>query len=166
MVNVFWIMLIYLTALYSIADTINSRPLTYVSSDELLSPLTPNHFTRFRSSDANLPINVNNNTRTDYTGRNVRELWGHVTGVIENFWNVFKNHCLTLLRERYVRSHTSDRGSLAQIPKVNQVVLVKEPGEHRASWKLGKILILDHRSAVATILVDKVHLTRSIFFNH
>ncbi len=53
---------------------------------------------------------------------------------------------------------------LAQISKVNQVVLVKEPGEPRASWKLGKILTLDHRSAVATVLVDKVHLTRSINF--
>lgn len=44
------------TAIYSMADTINSRPLTYVSSDEIISSLTPNHFLRLGAFE--MPIEI------------------------------------------------------------------------------------------------------------
>ncbi len=128
-----------LTALYSIADTVNSRPLTYVSSDEVLATLAPNYFLRLRSSGQdNNPVQICN-LRKDLSGRKVREIWEHITGVIENFWNVFQKHYLTFLREKHM-SHPSNRGSLALVPMVNQVILLKEPGEPRSNWKLERII--------------------------
>jgi len=126
-----------LTALYSIADTVNSRPLTYVASDEILTPLTPNHFIRLRTNSANSGFSVRN-TRSDYTGRRVRELWERVNGVVENFWCVFHTSYLTSLRERHTISHRAVRGSLPLVPKVNDVVLVREHGVPRSQWKMGK----------------------------
>jgi len=152
-----------LMALYSIADTVKSRPLSYVLSEEILTPLTPNHFIRLRINSANSGFAVRN-TRTDYTGRRVRELWEHLNGVVENFWGVFHSSYLTSLRERHTMSHKAIRASLPSVPKVNDVVLVKELGVPRAQWHLGKILSLDHRQAVAKVLCNKKELTRSINF--
>lgn len=45
------------TALCQIEDTINSRPLTYVS-DELPTPLKPNHFLRLRTCNFNSTLEV------------------------------------------------------------------------------------------------------------
>ncbi len=87
----------------------------------------------------------------------------HITGVIENFWIIFQDY-LTLLCEKHMLLHPFPRGSLAIRPEVGQVVLVKEPGEPRGSWKLGKILHLDSREAVATVRVGRSELIRSINF--
>ena len=40
--------------LYQVADTINSRPITYVPSDEVVQALTPNHFLRLGGSNVNI----------------------------------------------------------------------------------------------------------------
>ncbi len=47
---------------------------------------------------------------------------------------------------------------------VNQVVLVKEPGEPRSNWKLGRIVSLDDREAVALVQCKNSVLTRSVNF--
>ncbi len=136
---------------YNIADTINNRPLTYVSSDELLSTLTPNPFLKLRTCRYAVKRVQIRHFRIDFSGRRIRQVWEQITGVIENFWIIFQKDYLTLLREKHMLSHPSPRGSLAIRSTVGQVVLVKEPGEPRDSWKLGRILHLDSREAVATV---------------
>jgi len=71
---------------------------------------------------------------------------------------------LDLFREKHTRSHVSTRNSVSLVPQVNDIVLVKESGAPRASWKLGRILSLDNRRAVAQIRCNGSNLTRSI--NH
>jgi len=152
-----------LTALYNIADIINSRPLTFVSSDEVISALTPNHFIRLRPEESNVSVEVRN-IRSTLSGRKLRDLWCQILGVVENFWCAFESQYLTYLREKHTRSHTSPRGSVSLVPQVNDIALVKESGTPRASWKLGRILSLDNRKAVAQIRCNGSNLTRSI--NH
>ncbi len=124
----------------------------------------PNHFLRLRSSGQdNNPVQICN-LRMDLSDRKVREIWEHITGVIEKFWNVFQKHYLTFLREKHTVSYPSNRGSLALVLMVNQVVLVKEPGERRSNWKLGRIISLDDRDTVALVQRKNSVLTRSVNF--
>ncbi len=73
-----------LTALYGIADILNSRPLTFVSTDEVIVPLTPNHFLRFRTEALQTHLQVRSN-RNDSSARKFFELWEHIKVVIKNF---------------------------------------------------------------------------------
>ncbi len=113
-----------LIALCNIADTINNRPLTYVSSDEFLSALAPNHFLRLRTCGYAVKRVQIRHFRTDFSGRRIREVWEHITGVIENFWIIFQKDYLTLLSEKHMLLHPLHRGFLAIRPTVGQVVLV------------------------------------------
>ncbi len=75
----------FITALYRIMDIVNSRPLTYVSFDEMLMPLTPNHFLRLRndiSSDLHMTVHC-----TDSTAVHLVRECHCITGIVENFWN-------------------------------------------------------------------------------
>ena len=65
------------TAMCLIMDTINSRPLTYVSSDEVISVLTPNHFLRFRSCKSGKTMEIST-PRTDASAKKVIRLWEQV----------------------------------------------------------------------------------------
>lgn len=151
------------TVICRIMDTINSRPLTYISSDEILSPLTPNNFLRLRTSEANTDINICN-PRTDTSAKKLMKLWERVNTTVENFWQVFKSMYLKSLRETHVAIHNHTHRSVPFTPKIGDIVLIKDNKIPRAHWRFGKILSLDSRNAVATIQCHKSKLNRSINF--
>ena len=150
-----------MTAMYQIMDTINSRPLTYVSSDEILSILTPNHFLRLRPVETDGSLEVTT-FRCDSSARKVTKLWGHTKSTVENFWQAFRSLYLTSLRETHSAYHSTTHGSVNFSPRVGVVVLIKEEGSPRATWQYGKILSLDERNAVAIVQAKNGQLTRSI----
>ncbi len=137
-----------LTAVYGIANILNSRPLTYVSTDEVIAPLTSNYFLWFKTEALQTHLDMWSD-RHDSSERKFYELWKDIKGVIENLWSEFGTQYLTYLREKYKRSHVHPKGFLNIIPKVNDNVLVMEPGAPGCIWKTGRIMSLNNRNSVA-----------------
>ncbi len=77
---------------------------------------------------------------------------------------MFRTQCLTYLREKHNKSHVPLRGSLDIIPKVNDIILVKEPGAPQGKWSVGWIMSLNIKKSVAIVNCSGSQLTRSVNF--
>lgn len=149
------------TVLCKIKNTVNGRPLTYVSSDEILRPLTPNNFLKLQPSNTDSTLELldeplPSNKKTLLIG------WQRIVSVLESFWSTFRSKYLTSLREKHSAHHKTTRGSLPFVPKVGQIVLIREPSASRAEWLLRKITNLDNRKAIAHVRQGNRTLIRSI----
>ncbi len=81
----------------------------------------------------------------------LRSLVSSMTFDKRKFYNeIFENYLEKGILEPAPKETPNLTHYLAQISKVNQVVLVKVLGEPRASLKVGKILTLDHSSVVCS----------------
>ncbi|KAF0154890.1 MAG: hypothetical protein FD188_3218 [Ignavibacteria bacterium] len=67
--------------------------------------------------------------------------WKKSQQALNHFWNLWKNHYLLSLRERYQRSLKKSKGSISTLPQVGYVVLIKD-NLPRGSWRLGRIIEL------------------------
>ena len=98
------------TALVEVEAIVNSRPLTYVSSDDLEEPLTPLHLLvgrRLLSLPDDLYYTVDQDdeefTVTDDTFRKRAK---HLNNVINHFWNRWVKEYLLELRNAHRYPHT------------------------------------------------------------
>ena len=119
---------------------INSRPLSYFSSEDLEEPLTPSHLlTGHRTLGLpNAPVMVDDNSDEDFTV-DQRDLHGRVTilkQAIAEFWDRWHNEYLLQLRERY--THTDTVG-VPRPPIPGEVVLIHEDNQPRTLWRLGRV---------------------------
>jgi hypothetical protein len=139
------------TALRRVSNIINSRPLTYTSSDEMIQPLTPNHFLKPASVASGDQLEI---IRQELpAGRqNMLEGWWHVQGIVENYRNAFHSEYFTALRDVQVRHHRHTRGSLPIRPAVGDVVLVPDVNAPRKKWPLGVIEAVADRTADVKIV--------------
>lgn len=151
------------TALVQIENTINSRPLTYVSSEEILSPLTPNHFLKPGDVNVSTPMEISAESLSSNRA-NLISAWEKTKGVVEAFWEAFRSNYLLSLRERHCAIHHPPKGSLPFVPQKGDIVLIKEPSKTRINWKFGVVERTDKRKALAHVRSNKKVLLRSI--NH
>lgn len=149
------------TTLYKIADIVNSRPLTYIS-DEVVEPLTPNHFVKLGPTNVNTSLALFVKPPLTNTGAHLIDKWATLIRILEGYWDAFKNLYLASLRERHTTHHPEKKGTSKFLPHIGDVVLIKDPGLPRAYWKMGRIEKLDHRQAVAHVRQNKHLLLRSI----
>lgn len=56
------------TVIAKVADVVNSRPLTYVSSEEVVKPLTPNDFLKLGPTNVNVELFPTPHPRMSDTG--------------------------------------------------------------------------------------------------
>lgn len=72
------------------------------------------------------------------------------------FWKLWRDEYLLSLRERHHRQHSNPRIQSEQIPKVGDIVQIKEDLMPRGSWKLGKIKRLNpsHDGEVRSVQVQ------------
>jgi len=129
-----------LTVLTEVEAIINSRPLSYFSSEDLEEPLTPSHLlTGHRTLGLpNAPVMVDDNSDEDFTV-DQRDLHGRVTALkqaIAEFWDRWHNEYLLQLRERY--THTDTVG-VPRPPIPGEVVLIHEDNQPRTLWRLGRV---------------------------
>ena len=118
------------TAICGAEPLLNSRPITYVSSDPNdLSPLTPSHFLVGEIGGPFAP-EVLDHEQT----YNPRKRWHRVQQLLGQFWKRWRQEFLPSLNVRKKWFHA--RHSL----KAGDVVLIVEPNASRGEWPLGRVI--------------------------
>lgn len=118
-----------MSAIVGAEALINSRPLTYQSSnaaDEV--PLTPNHFLHGQLGGQFAPESV------DDTDFNPKKRWRRVQELVRHFWKRWLQEWLPSLSPRGKWRKTQDD------LRVGELVLVISPDSPRGKWPLGKIV--------------------------
>ena len=125
-----------LTAVVEAEAVINSRPLTYISTDDLDEPLTPAHLLTGRRV-LSLPdyISCRHEDVDDVEPELLDKRARYLNATLNQFWERWRKEYLLELREshRYHRGHAKP----SQV-SVDDVVVIssKQP---RAFWKLGRV---------------------------
>ena len=116
------------TAICGAEQLMNSRPITYVSSDHNdLSPLTPNHFLAGQLGGPFAPETL------DETVYNPTKRWHHVQHLLKMFWKRWRREFLPRINVRKKWFHP--RHNL----KRGDVVMMVEPDASRGDWPLGRV---------------------------
>jgi hypothetical protein len=125
-----------LTALTEVEMVVNSRPLSYVSSDDLDEPLTPSHLMvgrRLLSFPDHLCPELEDFEATpDFLTRRTR----YLNATINRFWERWRREYLLELREAH-RQHKGD--ARATRISVGDIVIVHNEDQPRGLWKLGLV---------------------------
>ncbi|KAL9966671.1 hypothetical protein ACROYT_G024783 [Oculina patagonica] len=109
---------------------LNSRPLTYVSSDPHdLSPLTPSHFLVGQLGGSFAPEALDHEQ-----AYNPKKRWHRVQQLLGQFWKRWRKEFLPSLNVRKKWFHP--RHNL----KEGDVVLIVEPNARRGEWPLGRVI--------------------------
>ncbi len=125
-----------LTALTEIELVVNSRPLSYVSEDDLEEALTPSHLLvgrRLLSFPDHLCTEPDQFEPTpDILTRRVR----HLNHALDSFWKRWRQEYLLELCE----SHRHHRGNPNPVRvAVGDVVVIHSDNQPRGFWKLGRV---------------------------
>ena len=130
-----------ITVLDEIEAVINSRPLTYLSPEDLDEPLTPSHFLCGRRI-LSLPDGLSQEeldeeftvTPSDFSRR-----LKHLNATLNLFWKRWRREYLLELRE----AHRYHKGKPDAVPpSVGDIVLVEDEDKPRGLWKLARIISL------------------------
>jgi hypothetical protein len=143
------------TALVEVEGVINSRPLSYVTSDDLDEPLTPSHLQTGRRI-LSLPDHLCRPSKDAVeSGRSLLTKRAcHVNRTIDSFWRRWTREYLLELRE----SHRYHRGQTKTSPvAADDVVVIHSKDQPRGLWKLGRVknVLVGHDGAIrgATVKV-------------
>ncbi|KAL7077016.1 hypothetical protein ACQ4LE_003763 [Meloidogyne hapla] len=138
-----------MTLLVEIERIINERPLTYISSAEIVEPLRPIDILD-PSGDKPYQIQFSTNDieelnkdeeffiPTPTTKNRDKLLSTYKKSIFKThiFWKNWKESYLTALREKY----ETNRKNIGKLPKVGQVVLVNDDSDcPRSLWQIGLI---------------------------
>lgn len=127
-----------LTVLSDVQNAINSRPLTYRSSDVDLEVITPNSFLKYHDN-ANLIFNTEDVWKSEPDSDTLNFTLDKRNEAFLHFRNLWHTSYLLSLREHY-----RDLYDVAWENRVkpNDVVLVKLPNKPRPFWLMGRVLSL------------------------
>ena len=148
-----------ITVSTGVESLLNSRPLTYQSSDPRDVPLAPNHFLHGQMGGQFAPESV------DTTTFHPRQRWRKVQNIISWIWRRWLKECVPALNSR--PKWTSEVQDL----KVGDVVLVIQPDAPRGRWPLGRIVEVypgrDGHTRVAKVAcgVKTVLFSLSLLYN-
>ena len=118
------------TAICGAERLLNSRPITYVSSDPNdLSPLTPSHFLVGEIGGPFAPEALDHEQTY-----NPKKRWYRVQQLLGQFWKRWRKEFLPSLNLRKKWFHP--RHNL----KEGDVVLIVEPNASRGEWPLGRVI--------------------------
>ena len=141
-----------LTVLVEVECVLNSRPLTYVYSEEAEEPLTPSHLLlghRLLSKSAST-----SSPESLETEEQVSRRANYLKILLRHFWKRWRSEYLSELREHHRYSSVK---STAVSPSVQNgdVVIIKEDNVARNLWKLGRVeeLIMSEDSHVRGAIV-------------
>jgi hypothetical protein len=128
------------TAVTEAESILNSRPLSYVSSEDVEEPLTPAHLLSGRRI-LSLPDHHRENPEdedfevdlsTDDLNKRVR----YLNDVISHFWRRWRNEYLVELRNAH-RSHRKLQEK--SCVEIRDIVLVHDENHPRSFWRIGRI---------------------------
>ena len=119
-----------------VEGTLNSRPLTYVSSDDPEEPLTPSHLMYGRRILSLPEVTGNRQASLDHTvsSEDLPRRRKYLGLLLEHFWRRWSREYVTELRNLH-RQKSRPRSSIAV--SEGDVVTVLEDDLPRSQWKLG-----------------------------
>ena len=125
------------TAVVEVECVLNSRPLTYVSSNDTEKPLTPSHLLTGRKV-----LSIPNGLGTAEEGETDVQLLTRrqrfFSTLLGQFWNRWKREYVVDLREHH--KSTNEGANVTQSVAACDIVSVVEKGKsNRGTWKLGRI---------------------------
>ena len=113
---------------------LNSRPLTYVSAEDLEEPLTPSHLMYGRHI-MNLPDHLLDDGEDEIDSQALNSRVKYLNRTLDSFWKRWRKEYLLELRE----AHRHYRSSGTPQIIVGDVVVVHAENQPRSQWKLGVI---------------------------
>ncbi|XP_065891666.1 uncharacterized protein [Dysidea avara] len=126
------------TVLVQVEAILNSRPISYVSSEDLEEPLTPSHSLSGRRLLC-LPDGTDVNRVDedfDITFQDLRDRAQNLTKALNQFWSRWREEYLLQLRERY---STTDEVGVLRSPIPGEVVVIHDEDRPRTQWRLGRV---------------------------
>ena len=129
------------TAVIEVEAIINSRPLLYISPDDLEEPLTPSHLLmgrRVLSLPDNLSIIDDLEDETfELNPGQITKRMKHLNNILNHFWKRWRSEYLLELRD----AHRQTKGKrLSDCPvSVGDIVLVHDESLPRGFWKIAMI---------------------------
>lgn len=148
------------TALAEIEAVLNSRPLSYVSSEDLDEPVTPSHLIVGRRL-LSLPDNLDylcdpDDEEFTLDKSQVTSRVRHLNNLLNHFWRRWRTEYLGCLREVHSQLSRKTRGDSSVIAR-GDVVIVKDEHLPRGHWKLGVVQeLLTGRDGLTRAAVVKV----------
>ncbi len=124
------------TILVEIESMLNSRPLTYVSSDEIGDPITPSHLVVGRRVNSIPIVSSAKIEAVDDSSSGVEARRNYLQKILTHFWNRWSREYVADLR---TRDRTKRRAEGNLTLSTGDVVTVHEDGLPRGLWRLGKI---------------------------
>ena len=126
-----------LTLVTEVEAVLNSRPLSYVSSEDVEEPLTPSHLlVGFRIMTLPDPLTPDDDPQFCSGSEGLTRRMTHLTKSLQKFWKRWRKEYLMELRE----FHRVQLGrGLAHHPVKGEVVTVYDEGHPRGLWRLGRI---------------------------
>ena len=128
------------TALTEVEGIINSRPLSYVSSNDLEEPLTPAHLLTGRRilslPDTAVSTGSDGDNNFEVSSEELHARVHNLNSALTDFWNRWRQEYLLQLRERY--SSRSNSG-VPRAPIQSKIVLVHDENHPRTMWRLGRV---------------------------
>ena len=126
-----------LTAVVEVEAVLNSRPLTYVSMDDVEEPLTPSHFLNGRRIWSLPDHTCHGREKDPESGPAVlTKRMRHLHHLLDQFWIRWRKEYLLELRESHRHHHGSNHPSEVS---VGDVVMVHSTDQPRGFWKLGRV---------------------------
>jgi len=118
---------------------LNSRPISYVPSEDLEKPLTPSHLlsgcclhclpdsTAVNQDDQDFDLNY----------QDFRDRAQNFTKVLNHFWSKWRDEYLLQLQERYF---TTGKVRVLRAPTLGEVALIREEDHPHTQWRLGRVV--------------------------
>ena len=123
------------TVLCQVEAVINSRPLTYISSDDSSEPLTPFHLL-FGRNVSIISSDVSSELKTAEAAKNH---YAHLKRVLDGQWKIFSSSYINELRQQHIY-RSSNATSASKFPSLGDVVLIKSDTPlPRQKWRIGKV---------------------------
>ena len=128
-----------LTATAEVEMILNSRPLSYISSEDVEEPLTPSHLLTGRRllslpepnhnvDDPDFDIDLDKDDLT----RRMR----HLSNVLNHFWSRWRNEYLMELRESH---RANEKQGVGETVSLGDIVVVHDESRPRGLRRLGKV---------------------------
>lgn len=139
------------TAISEVVNTVNNRPLTYISSDAddfNIKAITPNDIILLRANHSQYDVKMDYNYRPKQT-------WKLAHKIADDFWHRWIKEYRTLLLKRAKWPDNRDNPHL----KVGDLVRIVDENEIRGRFPEGVIakVFPDKKGIVRTVKVDTMH---------
>ena len=123
-----------------IEGIINSRPLSYLNSDDVEEPLTPSHLLvgcRILNLLDNLAhYDEEGDAEFEVTDEVLQRRTKHLSNVLNHFWRRWSTEYLLELRDAHRQKHPTSTSSTVG---VGDIVLVYDQDHPRGFWKMAKV---------------------------